>query len=232
MSNPSDPKRVAGRRAADMVSSGTVVGLGTGSTVFHTLVRLAERIASEGLEIRGVPTSTDTEGKAREMGIPLATLNDVETIDLTIDGADEADPAFCLTKGGGGALLREKVVAYSSRKVVIVLTGSKRVERLGDTFALPVEVVPFALPMVAREITKLGAEPVERRSNGGQSYRTDNGCAILDCRFRGGIQDPAAMEQALDRIPGLVETGLFCGLAHTLVVGAESGEAEVIQRGA
>lgn len=215
-----------------MVSSGTVVGLGTGSTVYHTLVRLAERIEGEGLEIRGVPTSTDTEGKARQMGIPLTTLGEVETIDLTIDGADEADPAFCLTKGGGGALLREKVVAYSSRKVVIVLTGPKRVTRLGDTFALPVEVVPFALPMVAREVAKLGAEPVERLSADGTSYRTDNGCAILDCRYPGGIQDPVAMELALDGIPGLVETGLFCGLAHTLVVGAENGEAEVIQRDA
>lgn len=230
MSSQHDPKRVAGRRAAEMIESGMTLGLGTGSTVYHTLVRLAERIKEEGLQVRCVPTSTDTEGKAREMGIPLVSLDEVEGLDLTIDGADEADGAFCLTKGGGGALLREKVVAFASKRVVIILTANKRVARLGDSFALPVEVLPFALSMVARRLPALGTDPVERRAADGTSYRTDNGCAILDCRFPGGIEDPAAMELALDRIPGVVETGLFVGLAHTLVVGAEDGRAEVIER--
>ena len=227
MSSDHDPKRVAGRAAAEMVSSGMAVGLGTGSTVFHTLVRLAERIEAEGLEIRGVPTSKDTETKAREMGIPLGSLDDLPELDLTIDGADEADPGFALTKGGGGALLREKVVAFASKRVVIVLTESKRVERLGDSFALPVEVLPFALPLVRRHVAALGADPVERRAADGSSYRTDNGCAILDCRFPGGIEDPVQMEAALDRIPGIVESGLFCGLAHALVVGQADGQAAV-----
>ena len=230
MTNENDPKRVAGRRAAEMVETGMVVGLGTGSTVFHTLVRLAERIQSDGLEIRGIPTSKDTEAKAADFGIPLVSFEDVHELDLTIDGADEAEPGFCLTKGGGGALLREKVVAYASRRVVIVLTPSKRVVRLGDTFPLPVEVLPFALPMVSRELTKLGAEALERRDASQGSYRTDNGCAILDCRFPGGIEDPIKLEAQIDRIPGVVESGLFCGLAHALVVGDESGQASVVEQ--
>ena len=230
MSTKHDPKRVAGRCAAEMIETGMTLGLGTGSTVYHTLVRLAERIQEEGLEVRCVPTSTDTEGKARALGIPLVALDDVDGLDLTIDGADEADGAFCLTKGGGGALLREKVVAFASKRVVIILTGGKCVQRLGDSFALPVEVLPFALSMVKGRLPALGADPVERKAADGSSYRTDNGCAILDCRFPGGIEDPAAMELALDRIPGVVETGLFVGLAHALVVGAEDGTVQVLER--
>ena len=225
-----DPKEIAGRRAAELVQDGTVVGLGTGSTVLFTLVRIAERIRVEGLSIRGVPTSLDTESKAVEMGIPLVGLDDVAAIDLTIDGADEADPDFCLTKGGGGALLREKVVAHASRREVIVLGRGKLVERLGASFPLPVEVVPFAGPHVEREVARLGAEPVLRTGEGGTEYRTDNGNAILDCRFPDGIADPAATEAALDRIPGVVESGLFVGLAHVLVIGDEDGGCEVREK--
>ena len=222
-----NPKEIAGRRAAEFVESDTIVGLGTGSTVYFTLVRLAERIREEGLSIRGVPTSLDTETKARDMGIPLATLEEVHSIDLTIDGADEVDPGFCLTKGGGGALLREKVVAHVSAREVIVLGPDKLVERLGDTFPLPVEVVDFALPMVEREVARLGFEPCVRQTEAGEIYRTDNGHPVLDCRFPGGIPDPAGMEAELDRIPGVVETGLFVGLAQVLVIGHPDGKAEV-----
>jgi ribose 5-phosphate isomerase A len=195
--------------------------------VHFTLERLADRVAKEGLAIRCVPTSLETERKAQALGIPLATLEEVESIDLTIDGADEIDPNFDMTKGGGGALLREKVVAYISRREAIVVGRNKVVERLGTTFLLPVEVVPFARAMVAREITRMGAEPVLRVTEPGEPYLTDNGNQILDCRFPDGIPDPAATEAELARIPGMVESGLFVGLAQVVVIGDEDGTVEV-----
>jgi ribose 5-phosphate isomerase A len=222
-----NPKEIAGQRAAEMIEDGMTVGLGTGSTVHFTLERLADRVAKEGLTIRCVPTSLDTERKAQALGIPLSTLEEVESIDLTIDGADEIDPHFNLTKGGGGALLREKVVAYISRREAIVVGRNKVVERLGTTFLLPVEVVPFARAMVAREITRLGAAPVLRVTEPGEPYLTDNGNQILDCQFPEGIADPAATEAELASIPGIVESGLFVGLAQVVVIGDEDGTVEV-----
>lgn len=224
-----ESKRAAGRRAADLVESGQVVGLGTGSTVFFTLERLAERVANDGLQIRGVPTSVDTETKAREFGIPLATLEDVEGFDITIDGADEIDGSFQMIKGGGGALLREKVVASSSKRVVIVVGAGKVVERLGTTFDLPVEIVPFARSVVERRIRSLGGDPVLRTA-GANGYLTDNGNEILDVHFPGGIEDAPAMELALDAIPGVVESGLFIGLAHARVVGEDDGTATLVEK--
>ncbi len=227
----SNPKEAAGRRAAELIETETTVGLGTGSTVFFTLQRLAERIQEEGLQVRGVPTSLDTEGKAREMGIPLVGLDEVESIDLTIDGADEIDANFDMIKGGGGALLREKVVASISAREAIVVGRDKVVERLGLGFLLPVEVVPFARPMVSRALTALGAEPNLRLADQGVAYLTDNGNEILDCRFAEGIADAAELERAIDEIPGVVESGLFIGLAHVMVVGEADGSAELIERG-
>jgi len=177
-----------------------------------------------------VPTSVDTERKARELGIPLVELADVSSIDLTIDGADEIDPDFNLTKGGGGALLREKVVAYISKREVIVVGRAKLVERLGTTFLLPIEVVPFARPVVARELARMGATPNLRVTSPEGPFVTDNGNQILDCRFEAGIEDPAALETTLDRIPGVVETGLFVGLAHVVVIGDDDGTCEVRER--
>ena len=158
----------------------------------------------------------------------MPPLDEVESIDLTIDGADEIDPNFDLTKGGGGALLREKVVAYISRREAIVVGRNKVVERLGTTFLLPVEVVPFARAMVAREITRLGAEPVLRLTEPGEPFLTDNGNQILDCRFPDGIPDPAQTEAQLARIPGIVESGLFVGLAQVVVIGDDDGTVEVL----
>jgi ribose 5-phosphate isomerase A len=224
-----DPKEAAGGRAAEMIEDGMTLGLGTGSTVHFTIVRLAERLRAEHLRVRGVPTSVDTERKARELGIPLATLDEVESIDLTIDGADEIDARFDMIKGGGGALLREKVVASVSRRVAIVVGASKVVERLGTTFALPVEVVPFALASVGRALARLACEPVLRRAQSGP-FVTDNGNWILDCRFARGIDDAPALERAIDAIPGVVESGLFIGMAHVLVVGREDGTCEVRTR--
>ncbi len=221
-----DAKEVAGRKAAEFVEDGMVLGLGTGSTVFHTLVRLGERIRDEGLRVRGVPTSNDTQEKATRLGIPLVDLDLVSELDLTIDGADEIDGRFDMIKGGGGALLREKVVASISRREVIVVGQAKVVSRLGTTFALPVEVVPFALRTVERALRRLGCEPAPRKRDG-RAYTTDNGNSILDCRFPHGIADAAALEREIARIPGVVESGLFIGLAHSLVIGRDDGSVEV-----
>jgi ribose 5-phosphate isomerase A len=221
-----DPKEVAGRRAAEFVEDGMTVGLGTGSTVHFALLRLAERARAGELRIRGVPTSLDTERKAREWGIPLVTLDDVAHIDLTIDGADEIDPDFQMTKGGGGALLREKVVAALSRREVIVVSEEKLVARLGTSFPLPVELVPFARAPVERALRRLDAAPA-LRLRAGEPYVTDNGNWIVDCRFERGIVDARALELALARIPGVVESGLFVDLAHVLVVGRRDGTCDV-----
>ena len=223
----SEAKRAAGRRAAEFVEDGMTVGLGTGSTVFYTLERLAERIEQESLAVRGIPTSRDTEEKARALGIPLTSLAEIETIDLTIDGADEVDGGFQMIKGGGGALLREKVVAAASKREVIAVDRSKVVKRLGLRFLLPVEVVPFARHSVARWMEHLPAQPNLRMRDEGQVYRTDNGNEILDCRFPGGIADPAELERRLAAIPGIVESGLFVDLCHVLVVGDDAGSVEI-----
>lgn len=224
-----DPKEVAGRRAAELVRSGMVLGLGTGSTVHFTLVRLAERIREEGLDVRGVPTSVDTERKARELGIPLVGLDDVEALDLTVDGADEIDGRFDMIKGGGGALLREKVVASISRREAIVVGPGKVVERLGRAFPLPVEVVPFARPVVERALRRLGCEP-ELRVRDGAVVRTDNHNEVLDCRFPDGIADAPELERRLAGLPGVVESGLFVGLAHVLIVADAAGGCDVRER--
>lgn len=223
-------KEAAGRRAAAFVEDGMTVGLGTGSTVRFTLEGLAERIREEGLSIRGVPTSLDTEAKARSLGIPLVPLAEALAIDLTIDGADEIDPRFDMIKGGGGALLREKVIASLTTREVIVVHRAKVVDRLGTTFLLPVELVPFARPAVWQRLERLGARPTLRVTGAGAPYRTDNGNEIADCRFEGGIADAPGLERALADIPGVVESGLFIGLAHVLVVGDADGSVEVRSR--
>ncbi len=225
----SESKRAAGRRAADLIETGSTVGLGTGSTVFFVLERLAERVRDDGLKIRGVPTSVDTETKATTFGNPLATLDEVHSIDLTIDGADEIDGAYQMIKGGGGALLREKVVASLSRRVVIVVGADKVVERLGTTFDLPVEVVPFARAVVQRRIEAMGGVPAlrMRKEDASTAYLTDNGNEILDVHYAAGIEDAPGLERTLDEIPGIVESGLFIGLAHDMVVGQEDGSAQL-----
>ncbi len=226
-----DVKAVAGRKAAELVRTGTTLGLGTGSTVHFFLLALAERIAREREAVRGVPTSIDTETKARELGIPLATLDEIGRIDLTVDGADEIDARFDMIKGGGGALLREKVVAANSSRVAIVVGANKVVAKLGTTFALPVEVVPFAAGPVGRALAELGCEPRRRTTADGRPYVTDNHNAILDCRFPHGIDEASRLERQIDAIPGVVESGLFVGLAHVRIVGRPDGSCEVVERG-
>jgi ribose 5-phosphate isomerase A len=216
-------KRAAAERAAEWIEDGMALGLGTGSTVRHLLDVIAERRGrGEWGSIVGVPTSEDTARRAERLGIPLATLAERGRLDLTIDGADEVDPELRLIKGLGGALLREKVVASVSVRLVIVADESKVVERLGTRAPLPVEVDPFAAPVLPDFLRSLGAEPVLRRADGAP-LTTDGGHHILDCRFPDGIADPEALEAALLGRAGVLETGLFLGMATAAVIAAPGG---------
>jgi ribose 5-phosphate isomerase A len=224
-------KRKAAERAAEWIRDGMTVGLGTGSTVRHLLDVIAERrAAGEWGGIVGVPTSVDTERRARALGIPLATLAERPRIDVTIDGADEVDPELRLIKGLGGALLREKIVAAASAELIIVADDSKAVARLGTRAPLPVEVDPFGEPVQPDFLRALGCEPVQRKNGDGEPYVTDGGNHILDCRFASGIGDAEGLERALALRPGIVESGLFLGMATAAVI-AGAGGVRVMQRG-
>lgn len=218
-------KRAAGRAAADLVVSGSSIGLGTGSTVAHVLERLAERIAAEDLQVRGVATSVETAARATALGIPLTDLDAVEVLDLTIDGADEVDPRKNLVKGGGGALLREKIVAAASRELVVVVSRNKLVDRLG-AFRVPVEIVGFGRRQTIAALERLGAR-VSLRQRGAQPILTDNGNPIVDCDF-GLIDDPGQLERRIAPIPGVIETGLFVGMTGRIVVGDPDGGIELL----
>jgi ribose 5-phosphate isomerase A len=209
-------KEAAGRAAAKLVQDGDVVGLGTGSTAYFTVIALGERVKA-GLKIIGIPTSIATADLARARGIPLTTLDEHPEIDITVDGADEVDPKLNLIKGGGGALLREKVVATASKKMVVVADSSKVVAVLGK-FPLPVEVIAFARMVIEKKIAGLGGSPKLRLRSDGSPYLTDNGNEILDCSF-GKIADPPGLAQALNAMPGVVEHGLFIGVASLALVG-------------
>lgn len=217
-------KRRAAEAALKQVRSGMVLGLGTGSTVAHLLDSLASALTARTLtDIVAVPTSLQTERRAKEIGIPLVGLADRDHIDLTIDGADEISPTLDLIKGGGGALLREKMVAQASDRVVIIADAGKRVEHLGSTFALPIEVVRWGWESHVRFLAEWGGQAVLRSGADGTPVTTDNGLYVLDCRFAEGIEDPHALEDALARRAGVVETGLFLGLAHEALVATDRG---------
>jgi ribose 5-phosphate isomerase A len=220
-------KQRAGFKAVEYIEDGMVVGLGTGSTAYWLVERLGERVR-EGLRVRGVPTSRRTEEQARSLGIPLATFAEVQRLDLAIDGADEIGPGLALVKGGGGAHLREKLVAAAARRFVVIADAGKRVDVLGQ-FPLPVEVVPFAWEVTTRRVAEVvRVEPVLRLTDGGEVYVTDNGNYILDCRC-GEIRDPAKMERELNLLVGVVECGLFVGMAETAIV-ATDDDVELIER--
>ncbi len=209
-------KELTGRAAAQLVRDGDVVGLGTGSTAYFTVIALGERVKA-GLKIIGIPTSVKTADLARAVGIPLTTLDEHPEIDITIDGADEIDPQLRMIKGGGGALLREKVVASASKKMVVITDSAKVVPVLGK-FPLPVEVIAFARAVVEKKIVALGGSPKLRTKPDASPYVTDNGNQILDCSF-GKIADPPALALALSNTPGIAEHGLFIGLASIALVG-------------
>src|SRR5712692_1123505 len=219
-----EEKEAAGRAAARLVRDGDIVGLGTGSTAYFAVVALGERVKA-GLKIIGIPTSVWTADLARAVGIPLTTLDEHPEIDITIDGADEVDPKLNLIKGGGGALLREKVVASASKKMVVVADSGKIVPVLGK-FPLPVEVIDFARPVIEKKIAALGATTKLRTKSDGQPFVTDNGHHILDCSF-GKIADPPALARELSGMPGVVEHGLFIGLAKLAIVGRGNSVDEI-----
>lgn len=223
-------KQAAARRAADWIRDGMKLGLGTGSTVRFLLQEIAERRGrGEWKGVVGVPTSTDTERRARELGIPLGTLDDHPRLDLTIDGADEVDPSLDLIKGLGGALLREKIVAIASERVVIVVDAAKLVDRLGTRAPLPVEVDRFGHTVHSGFFGELGGDPALRTSGDGEPVVTDGGNLVYDVRFAGGIPDPAGTGARLDARPGVVENGLFLGIATAVVVAEPSG-TRVLER--
>jgi ribose 5-phosphate isomerase A len=214
-------KRAAGYRAADMIEDGMIVGLGTGSTVYFTIERLSERVKG-GLQITGIPTSFQTALRAREAKIPLTTLDDNPVVDIAVDGADEVDLKLRLIKGRGAAHLREKCVAAAAKHLVVVVDEQKVVKKLG-TAAVPVEVIPFAIMPVLRELRLIGGVPVVReaiRKDG--PVITDNGNFIIDCSFA-DIKNPEKLEASLASIPGVVESGLFCGFTKktTVIIGGQ-----------
>jgi ribose 5-phosphate isomerase A len=220
-------KEAAARASLKYVRDGQIVGLGTGSTANFAIRMLGDRVR-EGMTIRGIPSSIASRDLATQVGIPLLTFDDAQQIDVTIDGADEFDPDLNLIKGGGGAMLREKIVAFASKQLVIVTDASKQVPVLGK-FPLPVEVIEFAEPLIAKRISDLGAQVVQRKGKDGKSYVTDEGHHILDCYF-GKIPDPPALARTLSDMPGIVEHGLFVGMTSVVVM-AKSGSVEEFRRG-
>ncbi len=221
--NISQLKRQAAVRAAEFVESGMVVGLGHGSTAIFAVRRIAELLDTGKLrEIVGVPCSLYLRDEARKLGIPLTTLDEHPIIDLTIDGADEVDPHLNLIKGGGGALLREKIVAQASRREIIVVDESKLSPALGTHGSVPVEVTPFGWRVQVTYLESLGARPVLRQNDDGTLFQTDQGNLILDCHF-GPIPDPAHLAAQLNQRAGIVEHGLFLELATDVIVAGEQG---------
>jgi ribose 5-phosphate isomerase A len=217
-------KQIAARAAVELIEAGAVVGLGSGSTAAHAVRFLIERVR-EGLKIVGIPTSQQTKHLAEQLGIPLGTLDEYPQIDIDIDGADEIDPQLNLIKGGGGAFLREKIIASVSRRFIVIADSAKQVKRLGK-FPLPVEVVPFAQSLIKPQLEALGAKVALRSYAYGNPYVTDEGHHILDCSF-GEIPDPPVLAEKLCHIPGVIEHGLFIGMAELAFIGKDGKVVEL-----
>ncbi len=224
MSAQDEWKKQAAVAAVDAeVEDGMKLGLGTGSTVQYVLEEVARRIDEDDLGVIGVPTSERTEKEAERLGIPLATLDVVNHLDLTLDGADEVDGHLDLIKGGGGALLREKVVASASQRVVIVADESKVVDRVGTGFPVPIEIVPFATRVLWPRVQMQGAQVLLREGKtDGEPYETDNGNWIFDAKFA-RMANPAQTERAIKQMPGVCEVGIFTGIADKAYVAGEAG---------
>ena len=214
-------KQAAALTAVEYVLDGMVVGLGTGSTAKHMIVALGEKVRA-GMRLRGVPTSKETATLARQQGITLIDTDHAWVIDVAIDGADQVDPGFNLIKGGGGALLKEKIVAASAKQLIILVDYTKRVPVLGGSFPLPIEVIPFGWGSTARQIEALTKSPVVLRERDGLPVNTEAGHVILDVHLP-RIDNPRELEIALNQIPGVVETGLFVGRTDLLIVGTPNG---------
>jgi ribose 5-phosphate isomerase A len=225
-----EKKLRAAERAVGFVESGMRLGLGTGSTARHVLTLLGQRKAAGELrDIAGVATSRETESDARRLGIPLISLDARQHLDLCIDGADEVDPRLDVVKGMGGALLWERIVADACERVIIAVDDRKRVKRLGERAAIPVEVVPFGWRTHITHLESMGCLATLRCDAEGRPYVTDSGHHIVDCRFPGGVPDPYAVERALRERTGIVATGMFLGVATHVVVAHDEG-VDVIER--
>lgn len=220
-----EAKRIAAERAVDDVRDGMIVGLGTGSTAYYAIQRLGQ-LVQQGLSIQAIATSLQSEQLAKQLGIPLISFSEMTKLDLTIDGADEVDPSFNLIKGGGGALLREKIVAAASKQLTIVVDEHKVVRQLGK-FALPVEIVKFGYEATIRKLFQLGCEPI-LRARDGELYVTDNGNYIVDCSFN-QIAAPVELHRELNLIPGVVDNGLFVGMTKKVIVGYDNGDVQVLE---
>jgi len=227
MADVEELKRKAGIEACKFVKSGMKVGLGTGSTVKHTVVELGRRMADEGLEIVGVPTSLATQKLALEVGIPLVELSEIDGLDIVIDGADEYDPQFQLIKGGGAALLREKIVAQESSAMVVVADDRKKVTTLG-AFPLPIEVTPFSHEATVRALSRLLDCRVNIRMAGDGPVITDNGNMIADAHTGPNINDPVSSETNILLIAGVVQVGLFNNMCDAVVLAGTNGVETVI----
>lgn len=227
MDNPAlAGKKIAAGKAIDYIQNGMTVGLGTGSTAYWAIQGIGGRVR-EGLSIQAIATSIQSEALARELGIPLMPFSEIDHLDITIDGADEVDPHLNLIKGGGGALLREKIVASITRFYIIIVDESKLVDRLGR-FPLPVEVAPFGWEVTMRRLSHLGCTP-HRRMSGDKPFLTDNQHYILDCSF-GLISDPAHVHQQVSAITGVMEDGFFIDMANIVIAGLADGDARVLTK--
>ncbi|EAD1385724.1 ribose-5-phosphate isomerase RpiA [Listeria monocytogenes] len=220
-------KKLAGEKACEWIEDGMVVGLGTGSTVYYTIEKLGQMV-NNGLHITGVATSEETTKQAEKLGIPLKSLNDVTEIDVTIDGADEIDTNFQGIKGGGGALLREKMVASASLKNIWVVSEEKLVRTLGK-FPLPLEVIPFGWKQIERTLAKEQIQTNLRKQSNGEVYVTNNGNYILDI-VNQSFTDAEMWQEKLAQIPGVVEHGLFLDYVDLIICGKANGETEIIKK--
>ena len=216
-------KRAAAFKAVEYVKDGMVIGLGTGSTAKYMLLALGEKV-NAGMRLRGVPTSEETAELAIRSGITLLETGEPWSIDIALDGADQVDPAFNLIKGGGGALLKEKIVAASAKQFIVIVDYSKQVSVLGGSFPLPVEIVQFGWGRTVRDIEDITQSRVTIRKRLGAPFKTEEGHLIADVHIA-RIEQPGELETNLNRIPGIVETGLFVGRTHLLIVGTPEGTA-------
>jgi ribose 5-phosphate isomerase A len=221
-------KKQAAEKAVEDIKDGMIVGLGSGSTVFYALEKISEKLKSGELKnIIGISSSTDTEKKAVQFGIPLTTFNDNPIIDLTIDGADEADPELNLIKGGGGALLREKIIAQASKKLIIIIDETKLSDKLGEKWAVPIEVLQFAMNSEKLFLESLGAKISLRKKNG-ETFITDEGNIIIDANF-GVIEDVKKLTDLINQRAGIVEHGIFAGMTDKIIYAGRNGEIVVIK---
>lgn len=222
-----EAKRIAAERAVDYIHNGMIVGLGTGSTAYWAIQKLGSKVQN-GLNIRAIATSSQSEELASKLGIQLISFSEIDEIDITIDGADEVNGDFCLIKGGGGALLREKIVAAATKEFIIVIDESKLVKNLGK-FPLPIEIVKFGFEATIKKLYRLGCEPLIRKIED-KMYVTDNGNYIVDCNFS-NIEDPENLHNKINLIPGVIDNGLFVDMTKKVIVGYQNGEVKEIEKG-